>query len=138
MLQFLLSGKNSSGRGVRMRILGPNETDEASIAAARIVGKDAINIEYGVAQVREMAERCLVAVTKPYGIKSDDELRSLPESAWEKLTPERLNMPGDWQYTHLFTAKDDGVICGIIKRMHTPTSEEIDAILGKALMVSED
>ena len=136
---FHLSAKHCSGRGVKIRLLTPVQKDQAAIAAAKIAGKDAVNIEYNVLHSQEMAERSLVAVTKKTGFKSMDEVLALAESEWVELTSAKLCTPGgEASYSVLFNAKDDDIICRLVAQLHQATKDEVDAIAGKALTVSED
>ena len=136
---FHLSGYASSGRGVKVRQLNPTEVDAAGVEAARSVGKDCLNVEYNQAKAKELVERMLVAVTKATGLKSMDEVKALPASEWVPLTQAKLNDPeGEYRFNKIFTARDDGLLCGITSRLHIARVDEVEAIMGKALMVSED
>lgn len=56
-----LTGDGFSGRGVRLRELGPDDADEISIAAGKDSGDDGIS--YAKAKVRRALERIICAVT---------------------------------------------------------------------------
>lgn len=130
---FFLGAPGCSKRAVKIRELSAQEMDQCRIDSAKMVGSDATNAEYGIGQQREMNHRAIVSVSKST-LASQNEAVS---TEWTPLTPALL-AEGSLAYDKLFTAKDDSILSAIVKKMHIASMEEIDSIVGKALMVSED
>ena len=138
MQVLLLNAKQCSGRGVKIKTLAPEERDRVSVVAAQLIGKDATNLEYSVAQTQELVKRCLVAVTKSAGFTTMDQLLE-GGTEWVKVQQADLeNQLGPLTFAKLFTAKDDDILTRIVTSLHVASKDEVDAIAGKALMVSED
>lgn len=136
-IQFLLNAKGCSGRGVRLRDIDPDMRDRISVDTAKLVGKDATVAEYGVAEARQLVVASISAVTKG-AVKDADALVALPESEWIPLDPQKLDADptSATHYRNLFSAKEDSVISGIVRRVNTATADEVEAIMGKAIPLS--
>lgn len=133
---FLLNIKGCSGRAVKIREMSAEEVDQCQINASKLGGPDATNAEFGVARHREMNFSAVVGVTTAGGYKTLDEVLAAGESAWTKVNHLMLEQ-GPFCYSTLFKAKDDMLISNIVQKIHTVTAAEIEAIMGKALTVSE-
>ena len=135
---FLLNAKGCSGRAVKIRELSASEVDQCAINASKAINGEATNAEYVIEKHRAMNHMALVGVTTRTSMKTLDEVLAVPESEWTPLTQLVLESGGPLSFGALFNAKDDAVISGIIQRLHLVSAEDIDAIMGKALEVSED
>jgi len=132
MDQFLLNSKRCSGRGVRIRSLSPDEHDKLMFEAAKLVGPDATFLELKKIEWRMGVKKMLCEVTEKGGYKSEDEL--LKDGVkWKKVTVQFL----DESFDDMFNAKDVGILQAIYRELHEVNDKEIDAIMGKALPVSE-
>lgn len=132
-IQILLRGQYSSGRGVRIRMIDPDEKDRAATNAAQTLGKDATGAEYSAAVERQILLTAIVAVTR----ESRLDEKTVMTAVWEPMDFAKLELEGsEWQYKRLFTAKDDSLLISISRRMHGATGEEVDAILGEAIPIS--
>lgn len=135
--QINLIAKGCSGRGIRFKLLNPLERDQASIDAAKVSGKNASNLQYALFEVRELINKSIVSVTKKGGYKLDSDIMALPDTEWEKVTQFNLEDPGcPFEYNKLFTPKEDSIIAMYIKSLYSPTQEDIDSILGKAVTIA--
>lgn len=133
-IQLLLKGTYSSRRGVRMRMIDPDEKDRAATNAAKAMGKEATGAEYNGAVERQILLSAIVAVTREGGLDS----QSVMTSAWEPMDFAKLELEGsDYQYKRIFTAKDDSLLIAISRRMHGATGEEVEEILGEAIPISD-
>lgn len=130
--QILLHLDPTSGRGVRYRMLSPEERDEVLFKSAKLAGDVNDRQKLAVFTAREGVKSMLVAVTKQRG------LRSLNSADWHKVTMESLTLPGEWEYNKIFTAKDDEILSGIYMKLHNASREEVEMIAGKAQKVSMD
>ena len=137
MMQLLLNAKRCSGRGVKIRTLSPDERDRASIVAAKVAGKDAQIIEFSTAQLKEFVTLSVVEVTKQSGFKTMDDLMK-PDVEWIKVTPAEFAFEGPLKYSKLFNAKDDDILGHVVNSLLVASRDEVEDIVGKALMVSED
>ena len=136
-IKFVMSAPGCSGRGVWMRDLTPSERDKVAVSAAVEVGPGATNTEYGLADIRNCVIRSLLAVTKD-AIGEGENLQDLQDSDWIELTPQKLCQDPSSQtyYDRLFGSKDDSVLTGVFRRRNLVSSDDIDAILGKAIAAS--
>lgn len=134
---FLLNAKGCSGRAIKLRELSASEVDQCSINASKTISESSTNAEYVVAKHRSLNYLALVGVTTKGKLKTLEEVLALPASDWAPLTQLVLESGGPLSFASLFNAKDDAVISGIVQRMHLVSAEDIEAIMGKALDVSE-
>lgn len=134
--QILLAGRNCSGRGVRIKALGPMGLDEAARVTARSLDKEATGVEYAHELQLEQLKRSLVAVTRTTGIKSMDELLKLPEKDWAKLNVQMLETDQELSYDALFTGKDALTLRMVMSQLYDTTQKDVDAVMGGALPVS--
>ena len=131
----VLNFEHFSGRGVRYRVLSPEEKDSLLATAAALVGPNATYPELNARHAVECVKRMLVAVTRKAELGSLDGLGA---GDWVPLNDAMLaGMPGQeaWRFEKLFTAKDVGVLRTIYRRIHEVTEADVDEIEGKAISV---
>jgi len=148
-----LVGPGMSGRGVKLRRLKPSEMMALSTSAAKQIDPSLGPQERHAALIthkyREGALRCLVAVTdssaalstpcEPGKARTELDMEAVRAAKWHTLTPKDLEMPGSpWHYDEIFTAKDLEVLDGFYIEHHEAPVGLVQAIMGKALTVSED
>lgn len=124
-----LKGLHCSGRAVKFQPLDPDERDAILLLAAKEVGADGTMIDlkrmewkYGVHKMIKQ-----VSVEPVDGDPND------PSVKWKKHTPETM----DQEYSKLFTAKDHALLTAAFRVYHEVSDQEVNAIVGKALTVSE-
>jgi len=132
--QIVLNLKNCSGRGVRLKAVGPAARDQATLDAAKLAGKDASAIEFGVIVTRELLKASFVAVTQQTGLKTRDDLLKIPETGWQKFTIGELETGA---MEEMFTARDYEILRAVIRQLYNVDDDDVDAIMGGALPVSE-
>lgn len=121
-----------SGRGVRLRELSPEETSMAIECAAKAVGPDATGPEYSSRKLREGIYRMIAEVTE------QGELADLGGAAWTRVTQFELEDPkGTKRFGALFTTKDSEMLGALFNRLHSITAEDLDAVEGNAVEVSD-
>ena len=131
----MLNFEHFSGRGVRYRVLAPEEKDSLLASAAALVGPNATYPELNAKHAVECVKRMLVAVTRKAELASLDGLGA---GDWVPLNDAMLaGMPGQeaWKFEKLFTAKDVGALRTIYRRLHEVTEADVDEIEGKAISV---
>lgn len=124
-----------SGRGVRYRVLAPEEKDSLLASAAALVGPQATYPELNARHAVECVKRMLVAVTRRAELTTVDGLSA---GDWVPLNDAMLaGMPGQeaWKFEKLFTAKDVAVLRTLYRRLHEVTEADVDEIEGKAISV---
>lgn len=126
VLQYHLSGKGFSKRGVRVRELSPEENEGNLLGAAKLVSADATIIDLKSVEWRNGVKLFIVSYTDPC---EDPTAASVK---WYKPKPGEFE-----ELSKLFTAKDVEVLKVIFKELHEVSRDEVDAIRGKALPVSE-
>lgn len=127
--QIHLSGKRMSQRGVRVRMLPPEEHGAVFDAASKIVtGDDAKVIDLKRKEWRMGVKQFIVAYTEPCKDPTD------PAVKWMKADLATL----DQHFGELFCAKDVAVLENMYRDFHEISPAEIEAIAGKALPVSPD
>ncbi len=134
MFQAVIIAKNCCGRGVRYRQLDPFEHDQVLTDAAKVVGPEATMIELRKQELSMGTRRMICAVTKSGGYAKPDDVLALPETEWKKMSQKDL----DEDFTKLFNAKDYNVLRRIYMELHEVSDDDVLAISGKALTVSED
>jgi len=125
--QLHLKGTGLSGRVVRYKTLSAGEVDQLTLDAAKSIGEAGTFLELRKAEWREGTRRMLVGVSEPVDTMEGVKVR--------KVQP--VDLDGD-NYDDLFTPRDHSVLVGLYRALHEVTQEEITAIMGKALPVSED
>lgn len=125
--EFHLAGKYMSTRAVRVRGLEPIEAEQVLSDAAKIVGEEGTILELKKTQWRNGIKFMVVAISDPC-----EDPRKLDPKQWKKTTPQMLENLGDF-----FTPKDIGVLEAVYRDFHEVNPEELKAITGKALPVSE-
>jgi len=132
--QIHLNAKNCSGRGVRLKDVGPNGRQEASISAAQLVGENSTVGEYRALLNRELLKRSIISVTEKTGIANVNDLLAYPPEGWKKYTIGELETG---KLDELFTSKDSVILASIMEMIYDASQKEVDAIMGGALPVSE-
>ena len=132
--QVLLNRKNCSGRGVRLKAVGPNAVQAAQIDTGKLVDEKATNAEYGALLHRELLKRSLVAVTEQSGLTTQDELLKVPPAGWKSHTIGEYEVG---KLDELFTARDYTILIAIVRQIYDASQEDVDSIMGGALPVSE-
>lgn len=127
--QFVLIGKNMSGRGVRFLPLLPPEHSKVMLDAAKQMGPESTVIELKSTEWTMGVRRMILAVTKETGLV--DPLAN--GATWRKLNAAQI----DEEYDTLFNSKDDAVLKGIYRDYHEVSADEIDTLRGKVIAVSE-
>lgn len=126
--QFHLNAPACSGRGVRVRMLSPDEANKVMADAARLVGPEASIIE-------------LKKTEWSLGVKA-----MLTEYTVEKNLPDLMKEGVQWRkvdrvfldenYSKIFGAKDDAILQAIYRQFHEVSEKDIEAVVSKALPVS--
>lgn len=124
-----LVGKRASGRAVRVQELGPDEKDDLMIQAAKSLGKDASILEL---KRREWKMGVLSMIKQVSTVPVKDANGA--DVKWKSYSYDEL----EEAYKTLFTSKDHSLLVAAFRHFHEVTEEEVDAIVGKALPVSED
>ena len=125
--QYHLKGKGFSGRAVRVRVLDPDEVSENLLAAAKLVGPQASIIELKKVEWRNGIKRMIQEISDP----CVDPMS--PDMKWKKNTAGMLDDMGA-----IFTSKDVLALEAIYRDYHEVIPDEVEAIAGKAVPVSED
>ncbi len=128
-LQILLDAPNCCGRGVQFKLLTPSEIGKVSQNAAKIVGTDATIIDLKKMEWLLGVKAMLCAVTVAKGLKTIVG----KDIKWKELNA----MDIDMEYDKLFGGKDSQVLEAVYRQYHEVSQSEVDAIVGKALPVSE-
>lgn len=127
LMQYHLSGKKMSGRVVRTKPLDPVTAEKVLSAAAKIVGKDATVIELKKCEWRLGVKAFIAEFSEP-----TKDPATLTAKQWKKVAADTLDDMGA-----LFTARDCMVLEALYRDEHEVSQDEVDAIVGKALPVSE-
>lgn len=148
---YLLFGAGHSGRAVKLRTIGIDEDDQAQLSVMTEAKGDAKLFQ--ILGERERVCRMIDAVTDPVPVpqptgkddKRDDHtrtldaVRALQAKAWKKTAVTDLQDPtSKLCYKKLFTIKDDVALQSLSRFEHMITPMELEAIMGKAIPVSED
>lgn len=134
--QILLSLPNCSGRAVRLRAIGPEARNQASLEASRLVDDTSDHQAMGQTFNNELLKRTIVAVTKKTGLQTQDQALQLSEADWLKTGPQEFETDPERSFDALFTARDIAVLNAIAMRLYHVADEDVDAIMGKALSIS--
>lgn len=121
-----LIGKYHSKRVVHVKMLDALDVEDNLTTAAKLVGKDATGFDVKKAEWRNGVKRFIVAVSEPTDVDSVD-------LKMRKVTVQDL----DQSFGDLFTAKDQQVLEQTYRDFHEVSLDEIEAISGKARVVSE-
>lgn len=132
--QILLNRNNCSGRGVRLKAVGPSSMEAAQIDTARLVDEKAPNGEYGSRLNRELLKRSIVAVTDAHGLKTQDDLLKLPPASWKSYD---IGEYETGKLDELFTARDYTILIAIMRQLYDASQLDVDSVMGGALPVSE-
>ncbi len=126
--QVHLNGKRMSRRGVRVRMLDPDEHGEILVQAAKMVSPEAKVIELKKKEWRLGIKQFITAYTEP----CDDPLAEGVK--WIKADLATL----DEKFGDLFGVKDCAILEDLYRDFHEVSQAEVEAIAGKALPVSAD
>lgn len=132
--QILLNRKNCSGRGVRLKAVGPSSMEAAQIDTAKLVDEKATNAEYSALLNRELLKRSIVSVTEASGLKTQAELLKVAPTSWKSHTIGEYEIG---KLDELFTARDYTILIAIMRQIYDASQEDVDSIMGGALPVSE-
>lgn len=124
--QIHLIGKYHSKRVVQVRMLDSFEVEDNLTSAAKMLGKGVEYFEVKKAEWRNGVKKFIVAYSAPMD-KAEGDIK------FTKADQGTM----DGEYTKLFTSKDTQVLEGVYRDFHEVSQEDIDAIMGKALPVSE-
>lgn len=126
--QYHLKGKGFSGRAVRVRELDPMEVEENLKAAGKLMtGQDAgagAMLELKKTEWRNGVKMMLIEISEP--------CEDTSAAKWRKVSAVDLEDLGAF-----FTAKDVAVLEDVFRTNHEVMPAELEAIVGKALPVSE-
>lgn len=150
---IVLPAPKFCGRAFKVKELSPTDRLDAQSRAAGIMkeifgGKvDLSDFEqstkYQALVLRELVKTMLVAVSIERGFKSYEafvaDMNAAPSKVtWRKLDIEVLATPGEYQLeTFLPKSIDHEALVGVLNRTNGFSNDEMDAIVGKALPVSE-
>jgi hypothetical protein len=129
----VLNFDNFSGRGVQLRVLDPDQKDKIAEIVAKNLGEGGLITEYHRLRERGCVYRCIVAVTRE---KELDEA-GLAKATWAKVTEEELEEKGPLSARSLFTTKDITTLTAWYREQHEVSTEDIAAIMGKAVELAE-
>ncbi len=124
--QYHLKGRGFSGRAVRLRELDPIEVENNLTAAAKLVSSDASVIELKKVEWRNGVKLMITEYTDP----CDDPFAEGVK--WKKVAGGTLEDLGTY-----FKAKDVLALEALYREYHEVMPAELDAIVGKAVPVSE-
>lgn len=131
--QFVLKAKGCSGRGIRMRILGPVKRAAIRAESAKQLDEQSTQAEW---LARENVMGIIATVTETtqkIGFKSTSELLG-DGVEWKKLDPEDM----EEHLADYFNAKDLDALAKTFRILHDVTDREVEDILGEAQDVTVD
>lgn len=129
LFQTLLPG---TGRGLKFRGLPPREHDTLMTEAGKLVGKDSSMIELKRKEWSLGVQKFIHSVTVEDGFKTSDDLRA-EAVKWRRVTEQDL----DSNFDEWFDAKDYAMMLDLFRQHHEISQDEVAAISGKVLEVSE-
>lgn len=129
-----------SGRVVRIKELGLEERDAVLTTAARSVGPEATIAELNRRRNQEGVKAMIVEVTRK-GEILPEQVPTLKAEDW--MRPNRIDFEpvkdgGKGLLTELFTIRDLDALVHAFRMYNDTPSEDIEAIVGKAVPVSMD
>ena len=130
---LLLNKKNCSGRGVRIRVVGPYACEQAERTAAKLASKDATAREMAGLRAVELLKVTVLAVTQTSGMKTREQMLELPASDWQTYSLVDFEKG---KLDEQFTAKDYSILTVLMSRLYDVTTDELDDIMGGMLPVS--
>lgn len=131
---FFLSLKSPkcSGRAIKFEPLKPSEIDALMLEAAKAIGPEGTMIELRKMQVKNGILNMVKEVTVEAGLYKDGQANQ-PDTKWKKYTYQTLEA----EYDTLFTSRDHAILEGLYHSYHEVNGDELQAIMGNAVMVSE-
>jgi hypothetical protein len=135
IFQVHLNGAGMSGRGVRFRLLSPEEKRKSDGFAADKVGPQASGVDYFNMRLHEGMKSALTAVTEKYGLSDPfaDDVK------WQDVNYTMLSTPGgDWNLESgdVFTPADIEILTGLYRLHHEPSQLALAQIMGEAKAVA--
>jgi hypothetical protein len=130
-MRVLLSGKGFSGRGVECKLLTADQVDAVDNALNALLEPGDTAFTARIKQLKLGAQSMIRRVTEKGGLKSDDEMNA---AKWVDVDVESLG--ADW--AKYFNAKDTQLLRSIYEKNHGVSNAEVEGVLGKALMTSDD
>lgn len=128
--RVILNAPGCSGRGVEIVTLDSDQVDRINEAAAADCPSDATMYALRNRQTQLGIQSMVVGITKKK-VANQDELLA---AEWEKLDAEKLST--EWK--KYFSAKESAILRDMYLKYHVALQTEVDGIMGKAMMVSED
>lgn len=128
-IQFHLNAPACSGRGVRIKLLSPDETNQLMLDAAKILGSEGTMVELKKLEWSMGVRQMICSVTVQKGLK--DVMGE--DVSWKDYDRQLM----DQEYKKLFGPKDDAILQALYRQYHEVSQAEVDAIAGKALPVLE-
>lgn len=128
MEQYHLTGNHHSGRAVRVKSLDDIAVGENLTNAAKLISPDATGIELKKREWSLGVKLFVVQISDPC---EDPFALSVK---WKKVTP----MDFDEGLKKYFTAKDVMFLEGLYRDYHDISQADMDKIVGKVKVVSED
>lgn len=125
--QYHLNGKRMSGRAVRVKPVDPAQAEHNLANAAKLVGKEATMLELKKVEWRNGVKSFVVEYSDPC-----KDPMTLTDKQWHKVSVGTFDDLGKF-----FTAKDMAFLEHLYREEHEINQDEVDAIAGKALPVSE-
>jgi hypothetical protein len=146
-MRILLPAPKFCGRGVEYVELTMDEKERARDRGMRLFASEmgggkvedsdmVANKRYQVLVLQECVREMLRAVTVKGGYKSTEEIAD-PKCEWHHLDLDQLENSAEWGFKVLFgrRARDAEALASVYAHSHGFDQTEIDAIVGKALMV---
>lgn len=121
-----------SGRGVKFTLLSPTVRDKVLTDAARVCGDNANFFELRQTEARLGVKMMLSEITEKSDLTEDDLLK--PETKWKKLSFAEI----DDKYDAMFAdPREHQALCALFRHFNDASPDEVRAIVGKTLPVSE-
>ena len=132
-----LSAPGASGRGVKLKEIDTKARELAQVTVAKRLGGDNVTM---VQYEQELARECLCMMIVGVTEKRVDEAGLLAKTGWKQLTYLELTATdGANNFLKLFANPKDAGILNAHYRAHcVVTQGEVDAILGKAIVVDDE
>lgn len=133
--QVHLNGVGMSGRGVRFKLLSPDEKRKSDAFAADKVGPTASGPEYFIARVHEGMKSSLIAVTERHSLKDP----FAEDVKWIAIDYTALSTPGgdlNLESGGVFMPADIEILTGLYRLYHEPSSVTLAQIMGEAKAVA--
>lgn len=133
--QVHLNGVGMSGRGVRFRLLSPEEKRKSDAVAADKVGPSASGVDYFNARVYEGMKSALMAVTEKHSLTDP----FAEDVKWLDVDYTALSTHGsdlNLESGGVFMPADIEILTGLYRLYHEPSSVALAQIMGEAKAVA--